>query len=163
MNRFAATTDSQAVVPAGREAIWAAITDPEVLPRLTPLLRRITVADGGPDRVADGDLWRWELARIPVLGVSISPSFTERMRFDPPARIDYTHEPPPGRHERASAEGWYVLTEVAGGTHLHISLTVTVELPLARAAAPAVRAVMQTVMGVTGDRFADNLMRHLEG
>ena len=160
MNRFAATTDSQAVVPADREAIWAAITDPEVLPRLTPLLRHITVCQDGDET---GDLWRWELTRIPVLGVSISPSFTERMRFDAPARIDYTHEPPPGRHERTSAEGWYVLTEVSGGTHLQISLTLTVELPLARAAAPAVRRVMGTVMAVTGDRFADNLMRHLAG
>ena len=159
MNRFAATTDSEAVVPADRAAIWAAITAPEVQPRLTPLLRHITVRDNGQN--ADGALWRWELTRIPVLGVSISPSFTERMRFDPPGRIDYAHEPPPGRHERTSAEGWYVLTEVAGGTHLRISLTVTVELPLARAAAPAVRRVMETVMAVTGDRFADNLMRHL--
>jgi len=152
MNRFSATTDDQAVVPADRDAIWAALVDPDVLPRLTPLLRKIH---------ADGDLWRWELTRIPVLGVSISPSFTERMVFDAPQRIEFTHAPPEGRRERASAEGWYQLDEVEGGTHLHIRLTVTVELPLARAAAPAVRAVMETVMGHTGDRFSVNLLRHL--
>ncbi len=153
MNRFSATTDSEAVVPADREAIWAALTDPTVLPRLTPLLRHIEV---------DGDLWRWELSRIPVLGVSISPDFTERMVFDAPRRIDYTHAPPEGRRERAAAEGWYELTEVDGGTHLRISLTLFVELPLARMAAPAVRTVMETVMARTGDRFAVNLMRYLE-
>jgi carbon monoxide dehydrogenase subunit G len=152
MNSFSATTDSEATVPADRDAIWGALTDPEVLPRLTPLLRHIE---------ADGDLWRWEMSRIPVLGVSISPSFTERMTFDAPRRIDYTHAPPAGRHERTAAEGWYVLDEVPGGTHLHISLTLTVELPLARVAGPAVRRVMETVMARTGDRFASNLMRHL--
>jgi carbon monoxide dehydrogenase subunit G len=152
MNRFSATTDDQAVVPADRSAIWAALTDPDVLPRLTPLLRNIET---------DGDLWRWELTRIPVLGVSISPSFTERMVFDAPRRIEFTHAPPDGRRERAAVEGWYDLTEVEGGTHLHIRLTMSVELPLLRSAGPAVRAVMETVMSHTGDRFSVNLMRHL--
>ena len=162
MHRFAATTDSEAVVPADRAAIWAALTDPDVLPRLTPLLKHITVV-GPDDPAAGGALWRWELIRIPVLGVSISPSFTERMRFTAPERIDYVHEPPAGRHERTAAEGWYVLTEVDGGTYLRISITLTVELPLARAAGPAVRQVMRAVMAHTGGRFADNLMRHLQG
>lgn len=152
MNRFSARTDSEAVVAADRESIWAALTDPDVLPRLTPLLRRIET---------DGDLWRWELTRIGVLGVSVSPCFTERMRFDPPERIEYTHDPPPGRREHAAAEGWYRLTEVAGGTRLRISLTLFVDLPLARAAGPAVTRVMNTVMTRTGDRFAGNLVRHL--
>ncbi len=152
MNRFSATTDDQAVVPADRDAIWAALTDPEVLPELTPLLRHIET---------DGDLWRWELTKIPVLGVSISPDFTERMVFHPPQRIEYTHEPPPGRRERAAAEGWYQLDEVDGGTHLHISLTLFVDLPLTRAARPAVRKVMETVMAHTGDRFSANLLDHL--
>jgi carbon monoxide dehydrogenase subunit G len=152
MNRFSARADSEAVVGAEREPIWSALTDPEVLPRLTPLLHHIE---------ADGDLWRWELTRIPVLGVSISPSFTERMRFDPPQRIDYTHAPPPGRTEHSGAEGWYQLDRVEGGTHLRISLTLSVDLPLARAAQPAVQQVMRMVMARTGDRFAVNLLRHL--
>ena len=124
MNRFAATSDSEAVVAAPRDDIWAALTDPDVLPELTPLLRRIET---------DGDLWRWAMQRIGVLGASITPSFTERMVFDPPPhRMEYTHAPPPGRRERAAAEGWYELTEVAGGTHLRIGLTFFVDLPLTR-------------------------------
>ena len=152
MNRFSATTDDQAVVPADRDAIWAALTDPAVLPRITPLLRHIE---------ADGDLWRWELSRIPVLGVSISPSFTEKMVFHAPERIEFTHAPPEGRPERTAVEGWYQLEEVEGGTHLHIRLTMSVELPLARSAGPAVRRIMETVMSHTGDRFSVNLLRHL--
>ncbi len=152
MNSFSATNDSEAVVAADRDAIWAALTDPEVLPKLTPLLRRIET---------DGDLWRWEMTRIGVLGASISPCFTERMRFDAPERIEYTHEPPSGAHERTSAEGWYQLSEVDEGTRLRISLTISVELPLARAARPAVQRVMEKVMERTGERFATNLLRHL--
>jgi carbon monoxide dehydrogenase subunit G len=152
VNRFSATTDSEAVVTAGRDAIWAALTDPEVLPKLTPMLRHIET---------DGDRWRWEMSRVGVLGASIRPSFTVQMRFDPPRRIDFTHAPPPGRRELTSAEGWYVLTEVDGGTRLRIHLTVSVDLPLARVAGPAVTGVMRTVMARTGDRFAANLLRHL--
>jgi carbon monoxide dehydrogenase subunit G len=152
MNRFSATTASEAVVAADREAIWAVLTDPGLLPRLTPLLRRIE---------ADGDLWRWEMTRIRVLATSITPSFTEQMKFDAPRRIDYTHAPPPGRTERAGAEGWYLLDEVRGGTRLRISLTVSVDLPLARAARPAVQPVMSSVMTRTGERFSANLLRHL--
>src|SRR4249919_213780 len=103
MSTFSATTDSEAVVPADREAIWAALTDPDLLPRLTPLLRSIE---------ADGDRWRWEMSRVSVLGVSLIPSFTERMSFDAPHRIEYTHAPPAGRNERTGADGWYELTEV---------------------------------------------------
>jgi carbon monoxide dehydrogenase subunit G len=152
MNSFSATTDSEAVVPADREAIWAALTDPVLLPRLTPLLRRIE---------ADGDVWRWEMSRVAVLGVSFSPCFTEKMTFEAPHRIEYTHAPPKGRVERTGAEGWYELTEVDGGTRLRISLTLTVELPLARAARPAVTGVMKAVMMRTGEKFARNLLAEL--
>jgi carbon monoxide dehydrogenase subunit G len=152
MNRFSATTDSEAVVAADRRRIWAVLTDPEVLPRLTPLLRRIET---------DGDMWRWELGSIRVLGTSVAPSFTEQMKLDPPRRIDFTHAPPPGRTERAGAEGWYLLEEVAGGTRLRISLTLSVDLPLARAARPAVERVMSSVMTRTGERFSAHLLRHL--
>jgi carbon monoxide dehydrogenase subunit G len=152
MNTFSATNDSVAVIAADREAIWGALTDPALLPRLTPLLRRIE---------ADGDLWRWEMSRISVLGVSFSPCFTERMTFDAPRRIEYSHEPPRGRVERTGAEGWYELSEVDAGTRLRISLTLSVELPLARAARPAVSGVMKAVMARTGERFAGNLLRHL--
>ena len=130
VGRFSATTVSEAVVAAPREDIWAAITDPTVLPKLTPLLRHIE---------ADGDLWRWDLSRINVLGIVVDPSFTERMSFLPNERIEYTHEPPAGAHEWASAEGWYRLSDHAAGTHLAISITLTVELPLARLAPPPSR------------------------
>jgi carbon monoxide dehydrogenase subunit G len=153
MNRFEATNHSEAFVRAGRDPIWAALTDPEVLPRLTPLLRNVET---------DGDLWRWELTRFTILGIGLAPSFTERMRFDAPDRIEYTHEPPRGRNEPAGADGWYVLSEAQGGTRLEISLTMHVDLPLARAARPAVTRVMRSMMQRTGDRFATNLLRHLK-
>ena len=59
------------------------------------------------------------------------------------------------------AEGWYRLTENDGGTHLAISITLSVELPLARFAAPAVETVIRTSMAVTGSRFASNPGQHL--
>jgi carbon monoxide dehydrogenase subunit G len=152
VNRFSASTDSEAVVAADRQTVWQVLTDPAVLPRLTPLLRHIE---------ADGDVWRWELTSIPVLGVSFSPSFTERMTFHPPELIEYSHQPPPGSRELAGAEGTYELTEVEGGTRLHIRLEMEVQLPLAKATRPAVRRVMKAVMMRTGERFADNLLRHL--
>lgn len=153
MARFTATTDSDAIVPADRMQIWAALTDPQLLPELTPLLHRID---------ADGDTWTWHMARISALGVSISPSFTERMRFDTGHRIEYTHQPPPGVRERAGAEGWYELTDTEGGTQLKISLTLDVDLPLPRSAAPAVCKVMQATMNRMGERFSANLLRHLD-
>jgi len=152
MSRFSATTESEAVVAAGRSAIWAVLTDPVLLPKLTPLLRRIET---------DGDLWRWHLVGLSVLGIGISPVFTERMIFDAEKRIDYTHEQPGGANERTGAEGSYVLSEVEGGTHLAISLTLDVDLPLPRLAGPAVRTVMQETMQRMGERFSANLLQHL--
>jgi carbon monoxide dehydrogenase subunit G len=152
VNRFSATTTSEAVVAADRTAIWGAITDPAVLPKLTPLLTRIET---------DGDLWHWELSRVNVLGIVINPTFTERMTFDEGRRIDYHHEPPAGVTEWAGAEGWYALSDTDGGTHLAISLTLFVDLPLARFSAPAVGTVMRSAMAVTGSRFATNLEHHL--
>ena len=37
----------------------------------------------------------------------------------------------------------------------------SVELPLPRLSAPAVERVMRVTMARTGDRFSDNLLRHL--
>jgi carbon monoxide dehydrogenase subunit G len=152
MSRFSATNESEAVVAAGRAEIWAALTDPVLLPKLTPLLRRIET---------DGDLWRWHLIRIAVLGVGVATTFTERMRFDEGRRITYSHEPPPGVTERTGADGFYQLADVHGGTSLKIGLTLHVDLPLSRVAAPIVVKVMETTMARTGDRFASNLLKHL--
>ncbi|WP_214402363.1 SRPBCC family protein [Pseudonocardia lacus] len=164
MTRFSASTESVAVVAADRSAIWRALTDPDLLPRLTPLLRRVDVdtsVDTSVDTDADGDRWRWHLVGIDVLGVGISPVFTERMRFTPESRIDYTHEPPPGVVEQAGAEGSYELSDAPAGTRLAIRLALHVELPLPRLAGPAVRRVMEATMRVMGDRFAANLLEHL--
>ncbi len=152
MSRFTATTESEAVVTADRSVIWAVLTDPAALPRLTPMLDHIT---------ADGDLWHWEMARIPVLGLSVAPSFTEKMTFDPEHRIDFVHAPPQGRPERAAAEGWYILDDADGGTRLRIKLELCVELPLPRAAKPAVSKVMSGVVQRMGDRFSANLLREV--
>jgi hypothetical protein len=134
--RFSATTRNDIVLAVPRERIWAALVDPELLPRLTPLLRRIEV---------DGPFWRWHLAGLSVLGVGITPVFTERMVFYDGRGIGYTH----------------VLVDVPGGTHLAIELTLTVELPLSRLAAPAVRRIMTATMQRIGERFGANLLHHL--
>ncbi|MCW2528761.1 MAG: Polyketide cyclase / dehydrase and lipid transport [Pseudonocardiales bacterium] len=152
MSRFSATTESEAVVPAPRAEIWAALTDPELLPQLTPLLKSVKT---------NGDTWCWNLTSISALGVTIAPYFTEQMSFVEGHRIEYTHAPPAGVHERTGANGWYQLTDVEGGTHLAISLTLEVELPLPKVASSAVRGVMSATMKRTGDRFSANLLRHL--
>lgn len=152
MNRFQASTRSEAVVRADRSVIWAALTDPELLPRLTPFLESITV---------DGNHWCWQLQRIPVLHTSVVPAFTEEMTFEPEERIAFTHTPHPDREERAGAEGEYLLSDAPGGTRLAITLAVHVDLPLARVARPAVNTVMKGVMATMGHRFSHNLMAHV--
>lgn len=152
MARFTASTRSDAVVQADRTAVWKVLTDPVLLPQLTPYLSRIVV---------DGEHWRWEMVKLPVLHVSIAPSFTERMTFEEGKRIEFTHDPPAGTKERAAAEGWYELHETDQGTELSIDLSLAVDLPLPRAAAPAVNRVMQRVMDGMGDRFAANLLEHV--
>jgi carbon monoxide dehydrogenase subunit G len=151
MTCFSATNHSHAVVKADRKEVWAALTDPDLLPKLTPLLRTIE---------ADGDTWRWHLTKLTVLGIGLAPVFTEQMTFEEPTYIEYAHRPP-GSNERAGADGWYKLEEVDEGTHLEIKLTMHVDLPLSKVAAPAVTRVMSSMMERTGDRFATNLLRHL--
>ncbi|MGI8814994.1 MAG: hypothetical protein ACR2G2_06840 [Pseudonocardia sp.] len=152
MNRFSATNSSEAVLAADRADIWAVLTDPVLLTKLTPLLTGID---------ADGDIWRWHLIRLSVLGVGVGSDFTERMTSEEGRRIDYIHEPPPGVTERIGAEGWYELSDVDGGTKLSISLTLHVELPLPPVTGAIVQRVMAETMQRTGDRFSTNLLRHL--
>ncbi len=150
---FEASNHSEAVVPADRKEVWAALTDPDLLPKLTPFLRHIEV---------DGDHWRWELTKIPILTTSLTPSFTELMKFTEPTRIEWTHDPR-GRRERVGVDGWYALDEApGGGTHLEIRIGVKAELPLSRYASPAVTAAMRTVLAGMGKRFGDNLLHHLD-
>ena len=154
MSWFSASTQSTAVVTASRDAVWKALTDPGVVASLTPLVHDIT---------ASGDIWHWQMARLPVLGTSVTPAFTEQMTFTDGYRIEYTHAPPAGASERTGADGWYELGDTEdGGTHLAISLTVKVELPAPRAAGPAVRAAMSGVMATMGAGFSRNLLKHLD-
>lgn len=156
MTRFSADTASEATVTAERKAVWDVLVDPVLLPKLTPLLVKID---------ADGDLWRWHMVRLAVLGVGIKPVFTERMAFDDGdevSRIDFTHEPQAGVTEWAGAEGHYTLTDVDGGTRLEIGLRLDVDMPLSRLAAPVVERTMRQTMLMTGDRFSANLLKHLK-
>jgi carbon monoxide dehydrogenase subunit G len=153
MSTFTATVKSSADISAGRADVWKTLTDPILLPKLTPLLRSIS---------ADGDIWCWSMVRIAALGVGITPTFTEKMTFEDGKRIEYTHAPPPGARERAGADGVYELSDIDGGTHLEIELTLHVELPLPKAAAPAVQRVMRSTMNRTGEKFSANLLAHLD-
>lgn len=152
MTRFTAGTEASAVITASREEVWALLEDPDAIAEMTPFVKRIT---------ADGDHWTWELGGIEVLGKSVSPVFTERMDFDEPSRIEFTHDPPAGRTERSAVEGWYDLAEHDQGTLLRTSLEICLDLPLPRLSSKAVTATMKGVVGKMGDRFADNLLARL--
>lgn len=152
MATFSSRNRSTAVVPAERAAIWAVLSDPDALAALTPLVKAIT---------AEGDLWCWQLGGISALGVSVSPSFTERMTFTEGERIEFAPDPPLGE-QRAGATGTYLLADAPNGaTQLAIDITITAELPLPRAARRAVEKVMASTMARTGDRFARNLYARL--
>jgi carbon monoxide dehydrogenase subunit G len=153
MTEFTVRNRSSAAVDASREDIWAALTDPDLLPHLTPYLREIEV---------DGDRWRWHLSRIPVLGVAVAPSFTEVMAFDHPSSITFEHDPDRD-DERAGASGRYHLQEASSATDLAIDLAISVDLPFPSVARPAVHTAMRGVVGAMGRRFSTNLVRHLAG
>jgi carbon monoxide dehydrogenase subunit G len=152
MTSFSARTRAEAVVLAPQQDIWDALVDPDLMARFTPFLKQIT---------ADGDLWRWQMSGVDVLGLKVAPAFTERMAFAEPDRIEFHHEPPDGSSEKAGVEGWYALTPTDGGTELVTELEITLELPLPKASGRAVRAAMRKVIDRMGDRFSDNLLAHL--
>ncbi|MDI6912343.1 SRPBCC family protein [Nocardioides sp.] len=153
MTSFSADTRAEAVVDAPRDRIWSALTDPGLVAELTPFVRSIR---------EDGPHWCWELSGLKVLAVGVAPAFTERMTYDEPERIEFRHDPPPGRTERSSVEGWYSLTEHPAGTRLGTALEITLDLPLPRVSGPAVRAAMTRVIDQMGDRFSRNLLAHLD-
>ena len=153
MARFSSSTSAEAVVAAPRQQIWDVLVDPDKIAALTPFLKRVT---------ADGEHWRWEMSGLDVLGVKVAPAFTERMVFEDLERIEFHHDPPAGDKERSGVEGWYDLSDAdGGGTHLATSLTITLDLPLPKLSAPAVRATMKGVIGQMGDRFSANLLKEL--
>lgn len=151
MTRFTATSKSVATLKSSRQDVWDALTDPVLLPRLTPYLHRIDV---------DGDRWTWHVAQVPVLGRSIGSTFTEVMTFEEPSRIGYEHDPR-RTEELTEVHGDYHLEEVGSGTRVSIELGVTVELLFPSAMRRPVEAAMAAVMAGMGRRFASNLLRHL--
>ena len=153
MTAFSVSNHSAATVDADPATIWGALTDPDLLPRLTPYLRSIE---------ADGDRWVWHLTRIPILGRVVAPSFTEVMTFDEPTVITFSHDPA-HTEEKAGVEGRYDLTEGRAGTDLSIDLAITIDLPFPALAAPGVHAAMKVVVAGMGRRFSANLVRHVQG
>lgn len=152
MTQFKAHNHSEADVEASQEQIWDALTDPELLTKLTPFLNNIE---------AHGDRWIWTLTSIPVLNKQFSPTFTEVMSYEPMQRISFSHDPL-ATEDKAGTEGYYLLTPKGDGTtHLVIDLEVSVDLPLPRLAKIAVVTAMNAVMAGMGSRFASNLLAHL--
>ncbi len=152
MTQFKAHNHSEADVEASQEQIWDALTDPQLITKLTPFLHNIEATE---------DRWIWTLTSIPVLGKQFSPTFTEVMTFEPMERITFSHDTEQTK-DKAGTEGYYLLTPKEDGTtHLIIDLEVSVDLPLPRLAKPAVVTAMSTVMAGMGKRFADNLLKHL--
>ncbi|MEO7352443.1 MAG: SRPBCC family protein [Marmoricola sp.] len=151
MTRFTASNTSAATLKSPRKDIWDALTDPVLLPKLTPYLHRIDV---------DGDRWTWHVAKVPMLGKSIGSTFTEVMTFDEPKRIGYEHDPQ-RTEEKTEVHGEYHLEEEGSGTRVSIELGVSVELPFPKAMRRPVEGAIHAVMGGMGRRFASNLLRHL--
>lgn len=153
MATFTTSTTSGATVTAGSSEVWAALTDPALLARFTPFLHRVTAAGD--------DHWVWEMSRVPVLGRSFAFTFRERMTFDEPRRIEFTHDPAGGAKEAAGVEGWYALEPRGQDTHVATSLTITVDLPFPTLLRPAVTTAMKAVVALMGQRFSANLLHHL--
>lgn len=156
MNRFRARTSSEAKLRSAPDRVWDVLTDPELLPVLTPYLKRIEV-DSSHD---DGDRWTWHLTRIPVMSATVTPTFTEVMTFDKPTHIGFAHDKTkPG--ERTGVEGNYELTPDGAGTKVAIDLEIWCDLPLPKLSRLAVETVMHGVVAAMGRRFSANMLRHL--
>jgi uncharacterized protein YndB with AHSA1/START domain len=152
MATFRARDRSSAVLRSPRSEVWAALTDADLIARITPYVTSITV---------DGDRWVWRLATIPVLGAAVAPAFTEVMELHPEERIEFTHDPA-RTDEMTSVEGTYVLADHAGGgTDVTIDLQIACTLPLPGLARPAVERVMAGVVKHMGTVFSRNLLKHL--
>lgn len=137
-----------------RDLVWDVLTDPATVARLTPMVRSIT---------ADGDLWHWQLVKIPVLGQSFELGFTEAMTHDPKSSITFRHAPPEAGREIAGTDGRYDLSDAddEGSTRLRIELSVTVDLPFPRLAKPAIQATMQGVLAAMGAGFSRSIEKEL--
>ena len=151
MTRFSASNKSAATLKSSQKDVWAALTDPQLLPKLTPYLQRIDV---------DGDRWTWHVTKIPVLGKNIGSTFTEVMTFDEPTRIGFAHDKDK-TDEQTAVDGEYQLEEQPDGTRVSIEIGVAVELPFPNAMRRPVERTIKTVMAGMGKVFARNLLRHL--
>lgn len=151
MTTFQQSTSAEAVVPVARERVWEVLTDPLMVARFTPYVTRIEER---------GEHWIWTMSGLSVMGKAFAATFTERMELDEGRRIEFRHDPPGPKGERAAVNGYYALSDVEGGTHLETSLEVCTDLPLPRMTGGAVRATMAKVMGSMGDKFAANLLDH---
>src|SRR5829696_5075810 len=109
MATFRARDRSSALLRSSRSEVWAALTDADLIARMTPYVTGIDV---------DGDRWTWRLGTLPVLGISVAPKFTEVMHLEPEDRIAFSHDP--GRREEMTAvEGTYLLADHGdGGTEV---------------------------------------------
>ena len=152
MATFSTSTRSGATVTAGVDDVWDVLTDPDQIARLTPFLHSVR---------EDGEHWVWQMTKVPVLGATFSFTFRERMEFDEPHRIDFTHDPAPGADETAGVAGWYRLAPRPTGTHLETSMAITVDLPFPGVVRPAVTTAMKGVVALMGQRFSHNLLTHL--
>jgi carbon monoxide dehydrogenase subunit G len=151
MTRFTASNKSAATLKSSRKDVWDALTDPVLLPKLTPYLQRIDV---------DRDRWTWHVTKVPVLGKNIGSVFTEVMTFDEPKRIGFEHDPQRSE-EKTEVQGEYHLEDEGSGTRVSIELGVSVELPFPKAMRRPVEGAIAAVMAGMGKRFASNLLRHL--
>ena len=149
---FRARDRSSAVLRSSRSEVWAALTDADLIARITPYVTSIEV---------DGDRWSWRMGTIPVLGISVAPRFTEVMEFRPAARIDFHHDPS-RPDEMTAVDGTYLLADHGdGGTDVSIDLQISCSLPLPGLARPAVERVMAGVVKHMGTVFSRNLLKHL--
>jgi carbon monoxide dehydrogenase subunit G len=151
MTRFSASNQSAATLRSSQKDVWAALTDPELLPKLTPYLNRIDV---------DGDRWTWQVTKVPILGKNIGSTFTEVMTFDEPSRIGFAHDKAKS-DETTGVNGEYQLEEKPDGTRVSIDIGVEVDLPFPKAMRRPVERTIKTVMGGMGKVFARNLLKHL--
>lgn len=152
MATFRARDRSSAVLRSSRSEVWTALTDADLIARITPYVTSITV---------DGDRWTWRMGTIPVLGVSVAPRFTEVMEFEPEDRIAFHHDPS-RPDEMTAVQGTYVLADhPGGGTDVSIDLQISCHLPLPGLARPAVERVMSSVVKHMGTVFSRNLLKHL--
>ena len=153
MTRFTTTVRTDDVMHTDAQTVWTAMQDPDLLASLAPAIAAITPLDG--------DRWCWQMVGISAMGVSVAPSFTERMVFDEEAmRIDFEHAPS-GSKEAAGAKGTWLAQDVDGGAYVGIELIAHVDLPLPKMAKGAVTSVMDRTIVAGGQRFARNLMEHL--